>query len=102
MKNSRILVLLLCTLCVGCGGRIFTDQTVPLTTNFHNTPVATGDGEGDVKHFQLRPYLDLQWDQNAIGEIAKKKGMDKVYYADIHTFSILGIWNQYTVHVYGK
>ena len=42
------------------------------------------------------------WDSAAIGDIAKKNGMTELYFADVETFSILHIWNQYTVHVYGK
>ena len=34
--------------------------------------------------------------------IAKENGIETIYYADLETLSILGIWNQYTVHVYGK
>ena len=64
------------------------------------TPVNGNNGQGDIKHISY--YVDVMWDSNAIGDIAKKHGIETIYYADIETLSVLTIWNQYTVHVYGK
>ena len=44
----------------------------------------------------------MLWDSNGIGDIARKNGLEAIYFADLETFSILGIWSQYRVHVYGK
>ena len=92
-------VVLPCT--VGCaGGSVYTHTVKPLTVNFQRTPVSTDRPEkGDVKHF--RYYVEAIWDQNAIGQIAKDHGFDEVYYADFEVLSILGIWSQYFVHIYG-
>jgi hypothetical protein len=91
-------------LLAGCAtGFIYTQTTRPLTLNFHETPSGVGErneGEGDVKRF--RYYVDIMWDSNAIGRIAKEHGFETVYYADLETLSVLGIWNQRFVHVYGK
>jgi len=46
--------------------------------------------------------VDVLSDSNAIGDIAKQNGIETVYFADLETMSILIIWNQYTVHVYGQ
>ena len=47
--------------------------------------------------------LSVGWDSRAIGDAARKAGMTEIYYADVHTRSILlGIWQQETVEVYGR
>lgn len=88
----------------GCApGMIYTHVTVPLTTDFHSTPVADGFyGESDVKELRYGFWLRTLWDENSIGTIAKDAGFAQIYYADIETFSVLGIWTQYRVHVYGS
>lgn len=92
--------LLLC----GCvSGLAFTHVTRPLTTNFHDTPVGDSfEGSGDVKELRYNAYLRVIWDENSIGSIAKQAGFSELYYADLETFSVLGIWTQYRVHVYGR
>jgi len=88
----------------GCArGLLYTQTTQPLTTNFHDTPSGIGTrtrGEGDIK--RLRYYIEVWWDSNAIGEIAKANGIETIYYADIETLSVLGVWRQTFVNVYGK
>ena len=91
-------------------GRIYTHIRGPLSTNFHETPVYSSKQKGresDVKHLSIPLIkidlsLDLMWNSNAIGDIARHQGIEEVYYADLERLSILGIWNQYTVHVYGR
>jgi hypothetical protein len=89
-------------------GLIYTHTVVPLTTNFRGTPVFTGklnEGESDVKDLRI-PWpvsMDVRWHSNAIGDIAKREGIEEIYYADIEHLSVLfSIWRQDTVHVYGK
>jgi hypothetical protein len=91
--------LLLC----GCmRGLIYTHTTQPLTTHFNRTPVGNGSqAKGDVKELRYNSYMRVIWDENSIGSIAKEAGFSEIYYADIETFSILGIWTQYRVFVYG-
>ena len=36
-----------------------------------------------------------------IGSIAKENGFKEVYYADLRTLSILGVWTQRFVTIYG-
>lgn len=103
----RALVIVSLLLLCGCvRGLIYHHATEPLTTDFHNTPVGDGfSGESDVKEVNLRYntfiFLRLLWDENSIGTIAKESGFSEIYYADLETFSVLGIWTQYRVHVYG-
>lgn len=100
---GRAAAILCALLTCGCmRGMIYTHVTEPLTTRFDRTPVGNGsEGEGDVKELRYNLYLRVLWDENSIGTIAKESGFDEIYYADLETFSVLGIWNQYRVHVYG-
>ena len=81
-------------------GRIYTHKVEPLHSNFSETLNQRIHGDSDIKHLEY--YVDIRWSSNAIGDIAKENGIETIYYADLETLSILGIWNQYTVHVYGK
>ena len=101
MKLASVLVCAL--LCSGCVlGLAYTNVTQPLTTDFRNTPVVDGvNAKGDVKEIRYR-FVELAWDENAIGTLAKQAGFDEIYYADLQTFSILGIWTQRRVRVYGE
>lgn len=74
--------------------------TLPLDTNYRDTPVVTAKSKGDTKQF--RYYVDVNWDSNGIGDIAREAGFKKVYYADRTVLSIAGIWTQVFVTVYGE
>ncbi len=86
----------------GCGstGILYTHVTTPLDTNMSQTPSGVSEVEGEVRELTL--YVGIMWDSNAIGDIAKEYGMETVYYADLEQLRVLGIWNEYTVHIYGK
>ncbi len=86
----------------GCGrGIIYTHTIRPLDLDMARTPNDPDKGKGDIKHF--RYYLvDIQWNSNAIGDIAKREGIETIQYADIEVLSVLGMWNQYWVHIYGR
>lgn len=82
---------------------IYTRITVPLDVNLNDTPVFTGrreSAQGDTRH--IRYYVQVEWESNAIGDIMKKHGLTKVHYADLEILSVLGIWTQRFVHVYGR
>jgi len=84
----------------GCG-LIYTHTIKPLDFNLSGSPCVLQYQEGDIKHFEF-DIARVLWDSNAIGDIILLSGMDTVYFADIERLSILGIWNQHTVHVYGR
>ena len=86
----------------GCAprGLLYTHIRTPLDINMFQTPADGKNVHGDLKHIPF--YVDILWDSNAIGDIAKQNGIETVYYADLETLRILIFWNQYTVHVYGK
>ncbi len=103
MRSARDALLLL-PLLAGCGtGQIYQHTTVPLTHDFRATPTGIGGGKeglGNIKHVSYR--IDVLWDTNAIGDAAKAGGLKTIHYADLETVSVLGIWNQYWLHVYGE
>ena len=49
------------------------------------------------------PGLRIEWATLGIGDVGKKANMDPIYYADLHTFSILGnIFRLRKIRVYGN
>ena len=106
MKNGSFLsaALALVVVLSGCSaGIIYTHTMQPLTLDMHSTRAVPTSGQGDIKHLVLLyPALSFAWDDAAIGDIAKKNGIQELYFADLETLRILGIWNRYWLHVYGK
>lgn len=106
MRNPILLMALIVLLlgltgCMGIKGIVYTHVTKPLDVDMNRTPFVDNAHTGNVKHFEF-DVAKIVWDTNAIGDIIRGHGMDTVYFAEIETFEILGIWNQYTVHVYGR
>ena len=104
MKTIRYLSasLALTLLLTGCGGVgvLYRHTVEPLDINHNRTEAVQSSEQGDVKHYKI--YVSIMWDSNAIGDIAKKHGMKTIHYADLERLSVFfGLWNQYTVHVYG-
>jgi hypothetical protein len=87
-------------------GLIYTDVTVPLTKNVEQTPIGTKLATNSTQHVRIplpRGRLAAEWDSRAIGETAKKRGLEEVYYADLRILSILaGTWKRETIRVWGK
>jgi hypothetical protein len=89
-------------------GLIYTHTVEPLDVNYSGSPVYVEPdetGESAVSHVNIpltSVPMDFLWDSNAIGDAMKRSGIEEVYYADLETLKVLTIWNQYTVHVYGK
>lgn len=100
MRSLRFLLVCCWPLLASCAtGALYTHTVEPLTLNLEVTPVMADSGKGAVKRFQY--YVDVEWDRNGIGAIAREHGFETVHYADLETFAILGIWRQRRVHVYG-
>jgi hypothetical protein len=60
-----------------------------------------GTASGNMKQIQFR-QITILWDDNAIGEIAKRGGIGTIHYADLETHSYLfNLWTRHTVIVYG-
>ena len=82
-------------------GLIYSHTWEPLMVNANATRVSGGNGSsGSVKELQIQS-LRVTWSDNAIGDIARKAGLDTVYYADLEVLRVLTVWSQQTVHIYG-
>jgi hypothetical protein len=99
--------VLLASLCLAAlpscmNGFLYTHTIRPLTTDLRNTPVVPGPGvQGSLLQFRYS-YLDLRGGDNAIGAVAREKGLTRVFYADIETYRILGVFTTSYVRVYGE
>ena len=108
-----VLVLLMQPLLLGCSslnssgliGYVFTYTRVPYTEDLNNTPVIQTKSDGAIIKIQ-EPFLGtgmyVKFNTNAIGDLAKRYNMKKVYYAELETFDVLGIWQQRTLYLYGE
>ena len=102
---AMVLSLLVLTGCVN--GAIYTHTTEPLDVDFNDTPVHTG-GRGEswktlvIPIFYQGARLEFHWGDMSIANSMKEAGIETVHYADLETMSVLGIWNERWVHVYGE
>ncbi len=91
----------------GCtSGFLYTNITLPLTVDMNRTPVGHTVTSVNTKRIQ-EPFtgidITVEWDSRAIGDAARRAGLETVYFADIHTISFLGgLWEQQAVNVWGK
>lgn len=104
---SCLVILTVAVFLGGCGhisprGLIYTHTRKPLDVNLTETPSALNHAKANIRHLQYQFYVDLRWGSNSVGDIARQNGFETVYFADMEKLSILGIWKQYTVHIYGK
>lgn len=98
--------LALCASLCGCTrGFIYTNVRDPLVLNMNRTPRGEQMARGGTKTLK-EPLsgagVQVEWASRGIGDIAKENGLGEIYYADLHTVSILGgIWKRVRVEVYG-
>lgn len=107
MKMRLVLSIVLLSGIVGCSpfGYVYNNTTRPLTYNMHSTPIGTKMATLDSRRIK-EPItglnMTIEWNSRAIGDAAKRQGIDKIYYADLNTFSLLGgLWEQKTIRVWG-
>ena len=91
------------------GGAFYTHLKAPLTVDFHGnaTGPATAKASQSATKFLGIPLiggglLSASWDDAAIAKIATDAGMSSVSYADYELLNILGVWQTFTVSVYGN
>jgi hypothetical protein len=99
------LVPVLTLLLTGClfRGGLYSHTVVPLTFNRDATEVAKSWSQARGEIEQIQFYVTVQVGENGIGDVAKKHGIETVYYADLETRSVLfGIWREDIIHVYGR
>ena len=109
--NRLYFIVFLGLFCLmGCGtgplvGLIYTKVKMPLSRDLDVSPLKDNDGTGKVVKIKdpISGYgIYAELNSNAIGEIAKKHGISKVYFADQELFSVLGIWTTTEVIIYGE
>ena len=86
-------------------GMVFTHIRVPLSEDLVNSPAMVEHTRGmivQVKEPVSGYGFYAEWNSNAIGDVAKRSGLKKVYFADMEIFSVLGVWTYRKVHVYGE
>ena len=104
MRLHSKLLAALSTLCLaGCApvGAIFTLTTRPLDVDLNATELSSETGRANVKTLTIY-YMRFMWGGNGIAQIAKARGFTRVHYADIQTLSVLGVWTQEWVIIYGE
>lgn len=110
MRACRPLSLVLLALSTGCGfgprGFVYTDMTYPLVTNMERTPVGSKEARISTKKIK-EPVsglnVSVEWNSRAIGDAARQAGMERIYYADLHTISVLGgLWEEREIVVVGE
>lgn len=102
-----LLVLILAGLLLPClSGCLYVHTFEPLTADMNRTAVGGVEKSGSLQVISFPTFMGNQrlvaWGKAAIGEVAKREAMSEVYFADVETFSVLSIWNKYTIHVYGR
>ena len=105
----RVLTIFLILLTAqGCAiqGRLYSNLTEPYSKNFNKTPIGTKTCV--IKDHRLREPISnynfsAEWTNETIAAAAEKAGLSEIYYADIHTFSLLfEIYRKRTLILYGE
>ena len=82
---------------------LYTHITTPVTFNQKPTELKDSQmlGRGRIEHIQYQ--ISIEVGSNGIGDIAKKHGMETVYYADMERQTFLfGLWQREFIHIYGR
>lgn len=103
---AAIVILSGCSSIAPLPGMIYTHVRYPLTWDLNNTPMPR-TVPNDSKIIEIREPItglgiNARVNANAIGEIARSHGIQKLYFADQERFSILGIWTSHKVILYGE
>lgn len=89
----------------GLYGYIYTKTRMPFTKDLNNTPVVHTQSDGVIVKIK-EPFSGLgvytEFNTNALGDLAKKYNMSKLYYAELETFELFGIWRERRLYLYGK
>ena len=87
-------------------GGIFTNHKAPLMINLKDTDIGTDTIKYSHKktyyfHDLILTQIDVAWGTADIPEIARRGGIKRVTHADYEMMNILGIYAEFTIHVYG-
>ncbi len=98
--SGRIRAVLAALLVLGATPAcVYLHVTEPLDVDLAAESVPADEAAGDTKHVTY--FVSVEWDGRGIGEIAEEHGLDRIRFADLETFSVLGVWTQQHVHLYG-
>jgi len=97
----------------GClSGAVYHHTTEPLDVNFNETPSVLGDARGEARGDSwksvviplvgLAGQIQFDWGDMSVARAIEQTGFQTVHYADLETRSILGLWTQRWLHVYGE
>jgi hypothetical protein len=101
------------TCCSGCNliprsplsGYIYEHYRKPYTLDLDETPVNFMEGGGKVILIK-EPFtgygVSAEFNSNAMGDLAKRYGLKRIYWADMEYFHVLGIWKERRLHIYGE
>jgi hypothetical protein len=107
-------VFIACSLIsTGCiSGAVYTNTTMPIDVNFDETPSHRDSRRGDLRGSSWKTLviplvvaqgqLQIDWGDSSISSAMREAGIERAHYADIQTLSVLGLWTQRWVHVYGE
>jgi len=78
---------------------IYTNYKAPLQTHYAGTDLGTK--KGTAKCQRIWYWLDVSWGDNALRQAAKEGNITTIKGADYEYMSVLGIYQEFTVHAYG-
>ncbi len=102
--------LLFAALLASCGcftnALIYNDVHIPLTTNMHGNRVGSKMVSLDTHEIHepvTAAAIGVEWDSRAIGDAAKRLGLVRVDFADLHILRYcFGIYREERIEVWGE
>jgi hypothetical protein len=95
----------LITSCATAPGRIYTNITRPLTTDFNNTRIGTKKAvleEHSIKEPVSGYGLTFEWSSYQINQVAQKAGITRIGFIEEQTKSyVFGLYSHRTLIIYG-
>ena len=101
------IIILIIFLITGCStpGILYTNMTLPDTTNFNNSPVGSKICRVNAHRLKepiSRVGVSGEWSSKIIDNAMQEAGMTKCYYVDVKTLSLLlGTYKRTTLILYG-
>lgn len=112
-----IIALVVVMACSGCGlqyttrvrppqGLLFCQFKAPLTIDMDNTQAGaqmTRVSQSSTYYFRdfIFTGMDFSWGEVDFDTLAKMGGLKEIYFADYELLNVLGIYAQFTIHLYG-
>lgn len=86
-------------------GYFYEHYRKPYTIDLNETPVKFKAGGGKVILIK-EPFsghgMSAEFNSNAMGDVASRYGLQKIYWADMEYINILGVWKERRLHIYGE